>query len=223
VLNVFNQFRSADAEASGVQQRRNITQTTLNQSILTNRTPPLASRRHPVHHYAVQGVNWDYAEFRKGADRFAYSSPGRFRVVVRRAILSGGRRRRRVRLHEMIAACVSGCGSCRRRAQRRAAVIRSLLGLSIDRERFKANRVSLSRRPLQGHGAEPAASTGLKPVEGYGCTNTERLHYEYKPQPPAPVPRRLPDAAPGRAVAWDRTPTTQTATPLVSGTVDSAS
>jgi TonB dependent receptor len=81
VVNLFNQFQLCGCGASVFANGGNITQTNIDQSILTNSNAARYQAFNPFTTTPVQGVNWDYGpNFGKALNRFAYSSPRTFHV-----------------------------------------------------------------------------------------------------------------------------------------------
>ena len=83
VLNVFNQFQLCGCGASVFANGGNITQTTIDQSMLTNSNTARFERFNPFTTAPVKGVNWDYGPiFGQALNRFAYTSPRTFRISL---------------------------------------------------------------------------------------------------------------------------------------------
>jgi hypothetical protein len=83
VVNVFNQFQLCGCGASVFNNGGNITQTTIDQSVLTNSNAATQGFQafNPFTTAPVKGVNWDYGpNFGKALNRFAYTSPRTIRV-----------------------------------------------------------------------------------------------------------------------------------------------
>ena len=81
VLNIFNQFQLCGCGASVFANGGNISQTTVDQSILTASNSPRFDRFNPFTTTPVRGVNWDYGPlFGKALNRFAYTSPRTVRI-----------------------------------------------------------------------------------------------------------------------------------------------
>lgn len=82
VLNVFNQFQLCGCGASVFANGGNISQTTIDQSMLTNSNAAARFERfNPFTTTPVKGVNWDYGPiFGQALNRFAYTSPRTFRM-----------------------------------------------------------------------------------------------------------------------------------------------
>jgi hypothetical protein len=81
VLNVFNQFQLCGCGASVFANGGNITQTNIDQSVLTSSNDPDHQRFNPFLTTPVKGVNWDYGpKFGTALNRFAYSSPRTIRL-----------------------------------------------------------------------------------------------------------------------------------------------
>ena len=103
----------------------------------------------------------------------------------------------------MIALCGAGLGRAlpaAAQAQPPAAddPVSVLVG-RLDLERFKATIKELTRFGDRRQGTERnrrAVDWIEEQLKSYGCTNTERIRYQYAPLPPAPRPANQPAAAP---------------------------